>query len=89
MFCPFLLHSTMTQLSVYVHSFFHILLHCVPSQVTRTVPSAIQEGLIAYLLQMREFASANPQFPVHPHSTCALTLLKAAINASLSGAPVL
>ena len=30
------------------------------------VPCAIQQDLIAYPLQMQEFASINPIFPVHP-----------------------
>ena len=30
------------------------------------LPSAMQQNLIAYALQMQEFASINPRFPVHP-----------------------
>ena len=33
MFCQFLLYSKVTQLYIYIHSFFHIILHHVSSQV--------------------------------------------------------
>ena len=42
------------------------------------VPCAIQQDLIAYSLQMQEFASINPRLPVHPtpsHSPLATTSL--------------
>ena len=35
MFCQFLLYSKVTQLYMYIHSFFHIILHHVPTQVIR------------------------------------------------------
>ena len=31
-----------------------------------TVPCTAQQDLIAYPLQMQQFASNNPQLPVHP-----------------------
>ena len=35
MFCQFLLYSKVTQLYTYIHSFSHIILHLVSSQVIR------------------------------------------------------
>ena len=53
MFCQFLLYSKVTVcvcvcvcVCVYTHSFPHITLHHVPSQVTRYSPWAIQQDLI-------------------------------------------
>ena len=64
MFCQFLLHSKVTQL--YMYNFTHIILHPVPSQVIGYSSCAIERDLIAYPLQMQEFASTNPKLPVHP-----------------------
>ena len=52
MFFQFLLYSKVTQLYKYTHSFSHIILHYIPSQVI-IVPSAIQQDLIAYPFQMQ------------------------------------
>ena len=54
MLCQFLLHSKVAQLHINIHSFTHIILHHVPSQVIRyIVPCAIEQDLIAYPLQMQ------------------------------------
>ena len=79
LFCQFLLYRKVTQSCIYVyiciciytyiytHSFSHIILHHVLLQVIRyIVPCAIQQDLIAHPLQMHEFSSANPRFPIHP-----------------------
>ena len=50
----------------YIQSFSHILLHHVPSQVTRYSPSATQQDLIAYAFQRQFLASIKPRFPIHP-----------------------
>ena len=55
-FCQFLLYSKMTQSYIYIHSLYKWL---------DTVSWAIQQDLIAYPLQMQQFAS-NPKLPVHP-----------------------
>ena len=59
----FLLYSKVTQSHIYlcvcvcvcvcVYNFSHIILLHVPSQVTDIVACAIQQDLIAYLLQMQ------------------------------------
>ena len=70
MFCQ-LLYSNVTQSLTHRHihthtlSFSHIILH-VPSQVTRYSSLCyIQQDLIAYPLQMQQFAFTNPKLPVH------------------------
>ena len=48
MFCQFLLYSKMTQPYIHIHSFSHIVLHHVLSQVTRyIVPCAVLQDLMA------------------------------------------
>ena len=56
MFCQFLLYSKVTQLYMYMHSFFHNIIYHVPSQVIDIVPFAIQWDLIAYPFQKQQFA---------------------------------
>ena len=60
-------HQSDPATHIYTHSFSHIIsfimLH---HKWLDIVPSAIQQDLIAYPLQMQEFASINPGFPVHP-----------------------
>ena len=56
----------MTQLCIYTHSFSHIILHQVPSQVMGYSSLRYKQDLLAYPLQMLKFASMNPKLPVHP-----------------------
>ena len=66
-----------THIHLCLYSFYHIIFYHVSSQVTK-VPCAIQQDLIAYPLQMQQFASTNPKLPVHPtpsHSPLATTSL--------------
>ena len=66
MFCHFLLYSKVRQLYMYIYIFFFShFLHNVASEVI-IIPCAIQQDLIAYPLQMLQFASTNPKLPVHP-----------------------
>ena len=71
MFCQFLLYSKMNHLYIYTHThtrlFSHIIFQHVPSQVTRYSSTlAIQQDLIAYALEMKQFLSTNPKLLVHP-----------------------
>ena len=56
MFCHFLLYSKVTQLYIHGHSFSHIILCHVPSQVIWRSPCAIQQDPIAYPLQKQWLA---------------------------------
>ena len=67
LYCQFLMYSKVSQSYLYVHSFSHIILHHVTSQVIRYIfPCAIQQYLIAHPFQMQEFSSTNPILPIHP-----------------------
>ena len=46
---------------IYMHSFSHIIFHYVPSQMIR-VPYAIQQDLIAYLLDIQKSCEGNTVF---------------------------
>ena len=66
---PVFLIYIYTHIYIYIdtHSFSHIILQHVPSQVTRyIVPYTIQQDIIVYPLQKPQFASTNPKLPVHP-----------------------
>ena len=61
--------SAVQQSDPFIHTFFfsHIILHRVPSQVIRyIVLFALQQDLIAPLLQMGQFSSTKHRLPIHP-----------------------
>ena len=77
MFCQFLLYSKMTQLYIYMHSFFHIFPHYVPSQVNGYSSLCyIQQDLTAY-----------PLHTTGSHGDSPRPTISAAITATVRGAP--
>ena len=58
--------------TLHTHSFFHIILHHVPSQGIRHSPLCYTAGSHAYPLQMQKFPSTNPNSQYIPLSSISL-----------------
>ena len=51
----------------YIHTFFFMFFSIMVYPRRLGIgPCAMQQDLIAYLLQMQQFTSANPKLPIHP-----------------------
>ena len=85
----FLLYSKMTQshTHIYIHSFLTLSSITLHHRWLDIVPSATQH-LIAYLLQMQEFASINPRLPVHPTPSPSALATTSLFSKSMSFFPV-
>ena len=67
-FCQFLLYSKMTQLYIYIHSFSHIFLHHIPSQVIRYSSLCCTAGSHCLRTPNAIVCVYQPQTPSPSHS---------------------